>query len=64
MATDPLIPADVYRAARDMFHTTTTETARALEQRANGESYTLTFGPIVDRVVDVVWTLAREKGAK
>jgi hypothetical protein len=64
MATDLTVPADVYQAARDMFHATAAETARVLEQRAGGGTYTLKFGPIVDRVVDLVWALAREKAAK
>ncbi len=59
MPTDP--PADVYKAARAMFQHTATSTAAALEARSNGETYTLNFGPIIDRVTDVVWLLATEK---
>ena len=61
MPTDP--PADVYKAARAMFQHTATSTAEALEARANGETYTLTFGPIIDRVSYLVWLLAHEKKA-
>lgn len=57
----PDIPPDVYKAARDMFHTTAVSTAEALEARAKGDTYTLNFGPVIDRVTDLVWLLAHDK---